>query len=117
MNNSILGLGFKASLIGRNLLAIDTAYIVRQLDLVICIDTAVAHLAGALNRPTWLLLPYNADFRWLRNQSDSPWYPSMRLFRQAARNDWSSAVEQINLALNEIFQLDLASLSVAKGLK
>ena len=95
----------------------DTAYIVRQLDLVICIDTAVAHLAGALNRPTWLLLPYNADFRWLRNQSDSPWYPSMRLFRQAARNDWSSAVEQINLALNEIFQLDLASLSVAKGLK
>ena len=57
----------------------DTAHIIRQLDLVVCVDTAVAHLAGAMNRPTWLLLPYNADFRWLRARSDSPWYPSMRL--------------------------------------
>ena len=89
----------------------ETAHIVHQLDLVICIDTAVAHLAGALNRPTWLLLPYNADFRWLRDRNDSPWYPSMRLFRQTARNDWPSVVEQINLALNELFQLDLSSLT------
>ena len=87
-----------------------------QLDLVICIDTAVAHLAGALNRPTWLLLPYNADFRWLRDRNDSPWYPSMRLFRQTARNDWSSVVEQVNVALNELFQLDMSSLARAKGL-
>ena len=84
----------------------DTAHVVQQLDLVICIDTAVAHLAGALNRPTWLLLPYNADFRWLRDRNDSPWYPSMRLFRQTARNDWSSVIEQLNTALNELFQLD-----------
>ena len=89
----------------------------KQLDLVICIDTAVAHLAGALNRPTWLLLPYNADFRWLRDRNDSPWYPSMRLFRQTARNDWSSVVEQLNTALNELFQLDVASLATAKGLR
>ena len=87
-----------------------------QLDLVISIDSAVAHLAGALNRPTWLLLPYNADFRWLRDRNDSPWYPSMRLFRQTARNDWSSVVEQLNTALNELFQLDMASLANAKGL-
>ena len=95
----------------------DTAYVVRQLDLVICIDTAVAHLAGALNRPTWLLLPYNADFRWLRNCDDSPWYPSMRLFRQTARNDWPSVVHQLNIAIDELFQLEIASLASAKGLK
>ena len=95
----------------------DTDYVVRQLDLVICIDTAVAHLAGALNRPTWLLLPYNADFRWLRNCDDSPWYPSMRLFRQTARNDWSSVVHQLNIAIDELFQLEIASLASAKGLK
>ena len=53
----------------------DTAHLVRQLDLVISVDTAVAHLAGALNRPTWLLLPQNGDFRWLKDRSDSPWYP------------------------------------------
>ena len=54
-----------------------TAYILRQLDLVISVDTAVAHLAGALGIPTWLLLPANADFRWLRSKSDSPWYPGV----------------------------------------
>ena len=95
----------------------DTAHVVKQLDLVICVDTAVAHLAGALNRPTWLLLPYNADFRWLRDRNDSPWYPSMRLFRQTARNDWSSVVEQLNAALNELFQLDMPSLVSAKCLR
>lgn len=94
----------------------ETAHLVRQLDLVICVDTAVAHLAGALNRPTWLLLPYNADFRWLRDRNDSPWYPSMRLFRQTGRNDWSSVVEQLNTAFNELFQLNVASLAHAKGL-
>ena len=94
----------------------DTAHLVKQLDLVICVDTAVAHLAGALNRPTWLLLPYNADFRWLRDRNDSPWYPSMRLFRQTARSDWQSVVEQLDVALNELFQLDVAPLAFSKGL-
>ena len=87
-----------------------------QLDLVISVDTAVAHLGGALNRPTWLFLPYNADFRWLRDRNDSPWYPSMRLFRQTDRNNWSSVVAQLNTALNELFQLDVATLARAKGL-
>ena len=95
----------------------DTAHVVSQLDLVICVDTAVAHLAGALNRPTWLLLPYNADFRWLRDRTDSHWYPSMHLFRQTSRNDWSSVLVQLNTALDELFQLNLASLAIAKGLK
>lgn len=94
----------------------ETAHVVAQLDLVICVDTAVAHLAGALNRPTWLLLPYNADFRWLRERNDSPWYPSMRLFRQTARNDWTSVVEQLKAAFDELFQLDVESIARAKGL-
>ena len=88
-----------------------------ELDLVVCIDTAVAHLAGALNRPVWLMLPYNADFRWLRDRNDSPWYPSMRLFRQTNRNDWSSVIEQLSAAIDELFQLEMTSLALAKGLK
>ena len=89
----------------------------QQLDLVVSVDTAVAHLAGALNLPTWLLLPYNADFRWLRDRNDSPWYPSMRLFRQNGRNNWSSVIDELRSALNELFQLDVATLASAKGLK
>ena len=76
----------------------DTAHLVRQLDLVISVDTAVAHMSGALNRPTWLLLPQNADFRWLKDRSDSPWYPSMRLFRQRQHGDWSGVVEELRQA-------------------
>ena len=92
----------------------DTAHVVQQLDLVISVDTAVAHLAGALNCPTWLLLPYNADFRWLHKRSDSPWYPSMRLFRQPVRGDWSSLIPLLQQALDELFLLDLSSLSNTK---
>jgi tetratricopeptide (TPR) repeat protein len=92
----------------------DTAHVVRQLDLVITVDTAVAHLAGALHRPTWLLLPLNADFRWLRDRSDSPWYPSMRLFRQTAHGDWNSVAQQVLAALDVMFLLDLESLAAAK---
>jgi len=60
----------------------DTAAAVAALDLVIAVDTSVAHLAGALARPVWMLLPYALDWRWLRDRADSPWYPTMRLFRQ-----------------------------------
>ena len=89
----------------------DTAHVVRQLDLVISVDTAVAHLAGALHRPTWLLLPCNADFRWLRNRDDSPWYSTMRLFRQPSRQDWEGLVELVQDALNDLFLFDLQKLS------
>jgi Flp pilus assembly protein TadD len=70
----------------------DTAAAVSCLDLVISVDTAVAHLAGALARPVWTLLPFAPDWRWLLHRDDSPWYPSMRLLRQSCRGDWASVV-------------------------
>ena len=92
----------------------DTAHVVNQLDLVIAVDTAVAHLAAALHKPTWLLLPHNADFRWLHQRSDSPWYPTMRLFRQPTRGNWSAVVQQVEAAFDELFILDITSLAAAK---
>ena len=89
----------------------DTAHLVRQLDLVISVDTAVAHLAGALNRPTWLLLPQNADFRWLKDRPDSPWYPSMRLFRQRQHGDWSGVVGDLRHAFEDLTLLDFSALA------
>ena len=84
----------------------DTAYVLSQLDLVISVDTAVAHLSGALNIPTWTLLPFNCDFRWLRSRPDTPWYPSMRLFRQRSLGDWSSVVAEINSAFDCLFAIN-----------
>ena len=92
----------------------DTAAVLQQLDLVVSVDTAVAHLAGALNKPTWLLLPQNADFRWLRERADSPWYPSMRLFRQQTHGDWQSVEEQLSDAFDSMFLLDTKSLFAAR---
>src|SRR5262249_8622132 len=66
----------------------DTAAVISLLDLVISVDTSVAHLAGAMARPLWLLLPFAPDFRWMLDREDSPWYPSARLFRQAGIGDW-----------------------------
>ena len=76
-----------------------TAAIIEQLDLVITIDTAVAHLAGALGKPTWLLLSAAPDWRWMLGRSDSPWYPSMRLFRQAKLGDWSDPLAKLRAEL------------------
>jgi len=79
----------------------DTAAIVAQLDLVICIDTAIAHLVGALNKPCWVLLPaIGVDWRWLQERTDSPWYPgAMRLFRQSKSGDWSATIGEVTQAL------------------
>jgi Flp pilus assembly protein TadD len=77
----------------------DTAALIAALDLVICVDTAVAHLAGALAQPTWVLLPYVPDWRWLLDRNDSPWYPTMRLFRQPKIGDWQTPINEIALAL------------------
>jgi ADP-heptose:LPS heptosyltransferase len=68
---------------------------IRQLDLLISVDTASVHLAGALGHPCWALLPYSADPRWLCDRSDSPWYPSLRLFRQPDSGQWQPVIEQI----------------------
>jgi tetratricopeptide (TPR) repeat protein len=73
----------------------DTAAAVCALDLVITIDTAVAHLAGALGKPVWILLPYAADWRWLLDREDSPWYPTARLFRQPAPGEWGGVMERV----------------------
>src|SRR5205823_7562035 len=79
----------------------DTAAVIHELDLVISVDTAVAHLAGALARPVWMLLPKPCDFRWLDQRIDSPWYPTMRLFRQTHRGDWDDVIRRAADALME----------------
>jgi tetratricopeptide (TPR) repeat protein len=80
----------------------DTAALLDLMDLVITIDTSVAHLAGAMGKPAWILLPFNADWRWLLNRNDSPWYPSLRLFRQHAPDDWIGPIAHVKTELLKI---------------
>jgi tetratricopeptide (TPR) repeat protein len=77
----------------------DTAAILAMCDLVITVDTSIAHLAGALGRPTWVLLQHAPDFRWLMRREDSPWYPSVRLFRQAGLGDWDGVISRVTREL------------------
>lgn len=77
----------------------ETAALLAQLDLVICVDTSVAHLAGAMGKPVWLLLPYAPDWRWMLERQDSPWYPTMRLFRQQRAGDWDEVLQRVQAAL------------------
>ncbi|MDH6258016.1 tetratricopeptide repeat protein [Bradyrhizobium sp. BR13661] len=79
----------------------ETAALMSCLDLVISVDTSVAHLAGALGAPVWTLVPFNPDWRWLLRRDDSPWYHSMRLFRQSARGDWAGVVDEIRVELEQ----------------
>jgi len=80
----------------------DTAALCAQMDVVICVDTSVAHLSGALGKPTFLLLPYNPDWRWLLERIDSPWYPTMHLYRQTQLGSWQSALENVSADLHKI---------------
>ena len=78
----------------------DTAALITHMDLVISIDTSVAHLAGALGVPVWIMLPFSPDWRWLRDGEGSPWYPTARLFRQTRRGDWDDVVRRVAQALS-----------------
>lgn len=78
---------------------LETAAAILNMDLIISVDTMVAHLAGALGKPVWLLLPFSADWRWMAERDDSPWYPTMRLFRQNRRGDWKRVIERVILKL------------------
>ena len=84
---------------------LDTASFIENLDLVITVDTAVAHLAGALGKPVWILLPFVPDWRWMKDREDSPWYPTMRLFRQPSIGDWQSVISQVEEALKKFIHL------------
>ncbi len=80
----------------------DTAALVAALDLVISVDTSVCHLAGALGKPCWVVIPYTPDWRWLMQREDSPWYPSLRLFRQASFGDWPGVFSRLTAALEKM---------------
>ena len=79
---------------------LDTAAVIEQLDLVISVDTAVAHLAGALGKPVWMLNRFESEWRWMLEREDSPWYPTMRIFRQSRSGDWDDVVARVASALN-----------------
>lgn len=92
----------------------DTAALVAHLDLVVTVDTAVAHLAGALGKPVWILLATVPDWRWLLDRPDSPWYPTARLFRQTSAADWSTVVGAVQAELTRIAPLDATRTRVAE---
>ena len=80
----------------------DTVALIENLDLVISVDSAIAHLAGALGKPVWLLNRFESEWRWMMEKSDSPWYPSMRIFRQPARQDWGSVIGMVKSELEKL---------------
>jgi tetratricopeptide (TPR) repeat protein len=81
----------------------DTAALVELMDVVVTVDTSVAHLAGAMGKPVWILLPFNSDWRWLLDRDDSVWYPTARLFRQPVRGDWASVIRRVHAELERQF--------------
>ena len=91
----------------------DTAALIEQLDLVICVDTAVAHLAGTLGKPVHLMLPFAPDWRWLLERNDSPWYPTMRIFRQKQPGDWVEVMNRIHSDLDNLTCYNKKSFEVA----
>jgi ADP-heptose:LPS heptosyltransferase len=78
---------------------VDTAALIAELDLVVTVDTGIAHISGALARPTWMLIPFAPDWRWQLGREDSPWYPTLRIFRQPRARDWRSVIEGVRTEL------------------
>jgi len=83
----------------------DTAALIENVDLVVSVDTSVAHLAGTLGKKTFILLPFSSDWRWMLNTDDTPWYPSVKLFRQNATCDWDSVLNNIRKDISNFFKL------------
>src|SRR5208337_2720920 len=80
----------------------DTASLIATLDLVITTDTCIAHLAGAMAKPVWILLPHLGDWRWMQQIETTPWYPTARLLRQSSPGDWGGVLERVTRGLNEL---------------
>ena len=80
----------------------EAASVLTQIDLLISIDAPIAHLAGGMGLPAWVLLPHNADWRWGVGRADTPWYPSLRLFRQHSPGDWNSVLTQVRTSLGAL---------------
>jgi hypothetical protein len=80
----------------------DTAALIENLDLVISVDTSIAHLAGALGKPVWILNRYDSCWRWLRGRSDSPWYPTAKIYQQSRPGDWNRVLEQVKIDLSAL---------------
>jgi hypothetical protein len=93
-----------------------TAALMQRLDLIVTVDTMAAHLAGALARPVWLLLDVDADWRWLRDRGDSPWYPTMRLFRQARAGAWQPVVDAVAAEIERYAAVQTGTLHPAASL-
>jgi ADP-heptose:LPS heptosyltransferase len=87
----------------------ETAGALTKMDLLITVDTSAAHLAGTLQAPVWVMLPFVPDWRWLLKRGDSPWYPSLRLFRQPTRGDWGNVVEEVVAELAKRFPISSSS--------
>ncbi len=94
----------------------DTAALVELMDLVISVDTSVAHLSGALGKPTWVMLPATPDWRWMLNRSDSPWYPNVKLYRQGQDKNWRQVFKQVGADLETYFELPAVKEQIELGL-
>ncbi len=83
---------------------LDTASIIMNMDLIISVDTSLIHLAGSLNKQSYLMLPWCPEWRWLLDRPDSPWYPSVKIFRQKSFGDWNSVIEDVKYELSSLTQ-------------
>ena len=82
----------------------DTSALIQNLDLVISVDTSIAHISGSMGKPTWVLLEKIPDFRWMLDRKDSPWYPAIKLFRQQNQGDWQTVISEVKKELENLIK-------------